>query len=41
MVGKIKVESTGENGGPLKVYMSMTEDELVKHIAQIDEALKD
>src|SRR3982751_6740596 len=31
---KIKVENSGPDGGPLKVYMSMTEEELAKHLAQ-------
>jgi hypothetical protein len=35
------VENSGPDGGPLKVYMNMTEEELAKHLAQIDEALKE
>ena len=38
---KIKVENTGADGEPLKVYMSMTEEELAKHLAQLNEALKE
>ncbi len=38
---KIKVENSGPDGGPLKVYMSMTEEELAKHLAQLNEALKE